>query len=72
VTDLPATIVPLNCFECAGPIEVACEGPAEPGESQTVRFECPYCGRPRELELPGKVLWVAMRQHGGTGPETRH
>jgi hypothetical protein len=36
-----------------------------------VRFACPYCGRPRELELPGKVLWVAMRQHG-TGPEIRH
>ncbi len=72
MTDLPATILPLNCFECAGPIEVACEGPVEPGESQTVRFECPYCGRPRELELPGKVLWVAMRQHGATGPETRH
>ena len=69
--DSPATIVPLNCFECGGPVEVACERPAAEGESQTVRFACPYCGARRELALPGKVLWVAMRAHG-TGPETRH
>ncbi len=71
VADPPATIVPLNCFDCAGPIEVACQGDRDPEATQTVRFECPYCGRPRELALPGKVLWVAMRQHG-TGPEPRH
>jgi hypothetical protein len=71
VPDQPATIVPVNCFECGGPIEVACEVPAEAAASQRVRFECPYCGTPREVAMPGKVLWVAMRPHGG-GPEIRH
>ena len=62
--------VPLNCPHCGGSIEVACE--VEAGTpTQRVRFQCPYCGEPREFEAPGEVLFVAMRQPGG-GPETRH
>jgi hypothetical protein len=64
------TIVRLNCAACAGPIEVAYDPDAD-GELQTIRFVCPYCETPREIRLPGRARWVAMRQHG-EGPETRH
>ena len=63
-------MVRLNCAACAGPIEVAYT-PDGSGEMQTIRFACPYCGESRDLQVPGLVLWVAMRQHG-EGPETRH
>lgn len=63
-------VLPLNCQACAGPIDVACEQ-SSGGDTQTIRFLCPYCQTPREFEAPGRVLWVAMRQHS-TGPETKH
>jgi hypothetical protein len=68
MTEQAGVILPLNCPECAGPIDVACE---DGGDVQTIRFLCPYCQTPREFEAPGRVLWVAMRQHG-SGPETKH
>lgn len=63
-------IVPLNCRQCGGPVEVACEV-SPTGDQQCVRFSCPYCSATREFDAPGQVLWIAMRQIG-TGPETRH
>jgi hypothetical protein len=63
-------LLPLNCHQCGGAIEIACEI-ITPVDAQTVRFACPYCGTPREFEAPGRVVWVAMRQHGD-GPETKH
>ena len=66
--DAQATVIlPLNCLACGGPIDVGCDE----GAPQTIRFTCPYCQTPREVEAPGPVLWVAMRQHS-VGPETRH
>ncbi len=70
VTSPEPVIVRLNCAACAGPIEAAYT-PDPEGELQTIRFACPYCSEPRDLQVPGRVLWVAMRQHGD-GPETRH
>lgn len=65
-----AATVPLNCQHCGGPIEIAYEI-TDDVETQTARFKCPYCNEPREFQAPGRVLWVAMRQHG-EGPETKH
>lgn len=70
MTDQASVVLPLNCPECGGPIDVACEEPAA-DQAQTIRFLCPYCQAPREFDAPGRVLWVAMRQHGA-GPETKH
>lgn len=63
-------MLPLNCHQCGGAIEVACEV-STPESAQTVRFACPYCGTPREFDAPGRVVYVAMRQLGD-GPETKH
>jgi hypothetical protein len=63
-------VMPVHCHHCGGPIELACE-PGIIAELQTVRFVCPYCDTPREVQAPGRVLWVAMRQISD-GPETRH
>jgi hypothetical protein len=63
-------VVPLNCPNCAGPLEVAYDA-VPGGELQTIRFTCPYCQTPREFQLPGLTIWVAARQHG-EGPETKH
>jgi hypothetical protein len=70
VADPEHIAIPLNCQNCGGPIEIACEAGPE-ATAQSVRFVCPYCGTPREFDAPGRVLWVAMRQPG-EGPETRH
>jgi len=40
-------------------------------ESVTLPLHCPYCGRTRDYEAPGRVLWVAMRLPSDE-PETRH
>jgi len=63
-------MIRLNCTACAGPIEAAYT-PDPEGELQTIRFACPYCSEPRDLQVPGLMLWVAMRQPG-EGPETKH
>jgi hypothetical protein len=70
VTHTENVVVPLNCHQCGGPIEVACEVQRD-GDPQSVRFVCPYCGTPRDFEAPGRVIWVAMRQVG-EGPELKH
>jgi len=69
-TETSQLIVPLNCHQCGGPVEVACDV-RDTAPSQSVRFLCPYCETPREFEAPGQVLWVAARPPG-EGPETRH
>ena len=71
MTQTDPVIVRLNCTACGGPIEVAYDATPD-GGPQTIRFVCPYCQTPREVPLPGRALWVAMRQHGGEGPETKH